>query len=283
MLRLLVVTLILTAVVVFPSSLEYYQSAMNAYINERYAEALQWFEKAVQLDPKIESFDSLVKLRMGICAFAIKDYQKAKAYLLPYRDQNPVAAKILQLIDQQQDTTEEWLKWIRSRTQPVISSESATSQKRKGVHPFFLIGIFIATFSGTLVIMLLLKKLKARKSSEIREVTLEEQLEKQMVEVRHLVEDVQNTSKTSQSFTKQDLEDLEKLESELNKLVEEVLKEGFSKTEEKVVLPNDEDPYEVLKKLEEKATYNEEDAELLSKTLEKIISSQEEKEQNPES
>ncbi|AEH51788.1 tetratricopeptide repeat protein [Pseudothermotoga thermarum] len=276
--KFLLFTFLIICAVVSANGLEYYLSAMNAYNKGMYAQALDWFEKAIQLDPKIESIDPLVKLRMGICAFAVRDYQKAKAYLSPYKDKDVVTTRILQMIDQGEPLTDEWLTWLRSRL-PSTSFEPRTTTK-KSVPILLLIGIFISTFSATLMLILFVNKLRARRLSIEKEIPVEEQLETQLNEVKQLLEEAGQTSASSKALTSQDLEDLEKLEQELSKLVEEVLKESSTKTEEKVTLISEENPYEILKKLEEKQTYSDEDAELISKTLEKIISNQEERSQS---
>ncbi len=104
--------LVLLSSVVLAGAMEYYNSALNAYAQGDYKRALEWFEMALKLEPRIESYDPLVKLRMGICAFMINDHAKAKAYLEPYESSNAVAASILKIIREGTKVTEEWMEWL---------------------------------------------------------------------------------------------------------------------------------------------------------------------------
>ncbi|MGE0033788.1 MAG: tetratricopeptide repeat protein, partial [Pseudothermotoga sp.] len=62
--RYMVVLLVLLSILSFSNALEYYNSALNAYTQGDYNRALEWFETALKLEPRIESYDPLVKLRM---------------------------------------------------------------------------------------------------------------------------------------------------------------------------------------------------------------------------
>lgn len=257
-----VVVLIFLSSVVLANAVEYYNSALNAYVQGDYKRALEWFETALKLEPKIESYDPLVKLKMGVCAFMINDHAKAKAYLEQYESNNAVAASILKVIREGKKVTEEWMVWLRSRipTSPPIQTQ--TSQKRAPV--LLILGVFTASFSMTfLVIKILMRK---KESLEERELTVEEKLERQLEEIGMVSKSVEQGARTVDFETD---EELQKLEAQINNIVREIISKESEKKENEIIVG--EDPFDILKRMEEKEKYSEEDAKLLSQIMQQLV------------
>ncbi|MCX7812579.1 MAG: tetratricopeptide repeat protein [Pseudothermotoga sp.] len=257
-----VVVLIFLSSVVLANAVEYYNSALNAYVQGDYKRALEWFETALRLEPKIESYDPLVKLKMGVCAFMINDHAKAKAYLEQYESNNAVAASILKVIREGKKVTEEWMVWLRSRipTSPPIQTQ--TSQKRAPVA--LILGVFTASFSVTfLVIKILMRK---KKSLEERELTVEEKLERQLEEIGMVSKSVEQGARTVDFETD---EELQKLEAQIDNIVREIISKEGEKKENEIIVG--EDPFDILKRMEEKEKYSEEDAKLLSQIMQQLV------------
>lgn len=257
-----VVVLIFLSSVVLANAVEYYNSALNAYVQGDYKRALEWFETALRLEPKIESYDPLVKLKMGVCAFMINDHAKAKAYLEQYESNNAVAASILKVIREGKKVTEEWMVWLRSRipTSPPIQTQ--TSQKRAPVA--LILGVFTASFSVTfLVIKILMRK---KESLEERELTVEEKLERQLEEIGMVSKSVEQGARTVDFETD---EELQKLEAQIDNIVREIISKEGEKKENEIIVG--EDPFDILKRMEEKEKYSEEDAKLLSQIMQQLV------------
>jgi len=259
---------------------EYYTSALNAYASENYKQALQWFEKAIQIEPSLESYDNLLKLKMGICAFAIGDLQKAKAYLEQYEKSNPIAAKILDLIRQGSQPTEEWMVWIRSRvsqTTPTVTSQEPFKEKRLPL--FLVLGVFTLSFSLTFLALYFLRK-RHKRSAEVLNTeeptveTLEAKVENSIGEVEKLIEEI-SVQENATTIAEND-EKLKEIEAQLDSIVQEILSKEQPK--QAAALSSQEDPFEILKKLEEKSVYDEEDAKILSDLMQKIINTPEKSE-----
>ncbi|HEY8542072.1 MAG TPA: tetratricopeptide repeat protein [Pseudothermotoga sp.] len=257
------------------ASNEYYASALNAYISGNYEQALQWFEKAVQIEPSLESYDSLLKLKMGICAFAIGDLQKAKTYLEQYQNTNPISKQILALIKQGTQPTEEWMTWIRARIPQTTPTPTELPQK-KGVSLLLIIGVFVVSFSVSFLAMYLLKKRKEKKvrvevskESTEQKIDVETQVESSISEVEKLVQEI---STSTQTPVVESDEKFKEIEAQLDSIVQEILSK--EKPKEETRLSSQDDPFEILKKLEEKTAYDEEDAKVLSDLMNKIINTQ---------
>ncbi|WP_052465262.1 tetratricopeptide repeat protein [Thermotoga profunda] len=270
----LVVWLVISVALVFASN-EYYTSALNAYISGNYEQALQWFEKAVQIEPSLESYDSLLKLKMGICAFAIGDLQKAKTYLEQYQNTNPISKQILALIKQGTQPTEEWMTWIRARIPQTTPTPTELPQK-KGVSLLLIIGVFVVSFSVSFLAMYLLKKRKEKKvrvevskESTEQKIDVETQVESSISEVEKLVQEI---STSTQTPVVESDEKFKEIEAQLDSIVQEILSK--EKPKEETRLSSQDDPFEILKKLEEKTAYDEEDAKVLSDLMNKIINTQ---------
>ncbi|MGJ8453719.1 tetratricopeptide repeat protein [Pseudothermotoga sp. U03pept] len=263
---------------------EYYTSALNAYASEKYEQALQWFEKAIQIEPSLESYDNLLKLKMGICAFAIGDLQKAKAYLEPYERSNPIAAKILDLIRRGGQPTEEWMVWIRSRVSQTTSTVTSQEPSKEKRLPLFLVlGVFTLSFSLTFLAVYFLRKrhkrtVAATNVEEPTVETLEAKVENSIGEVEKLIEEI-SVQENATTVAEND-EKLKEIEAQLDSIVQEILSKEQPK--QTVTLSSQEDPFEILKKLEEKNAYDEEDAKILSDLMQKIINTPERSEDERE-
>lgn len=270
-----VLTMIMLATFVFALN-EYYTSALNAYISGNYEQALKWFEDAVRIEPSLESYDNLLKLKMGICAFAIGDLQRARTYLEQYKDSNPIATQILTLIKQGAQPTEEWMTWIRSRIPQTTSAAPETPQK-SGASLLLILGVFVVSFSVSFLGLYFLKRRKEKKARVKRveepteqKVDVETQLESNINEVEELVKQI---STSTQIPVVESDEKFKEIEAQLDSIVQEILSK--EKPKEEIHLGGQDDPFEILKKLEEKPAYDEEDAKVLSDLMNKIISTQE--------
>lgn len=253
---------VLLSSVVLAGAMEYYNSALNAYAQGDYKRALEWFEMALKLEPRIESYDPLVKLRMGICAFMINDHAKAKAYLEPYESSNAVAASILKIIREGTKVTEEWMVWLRSRIPTSMPVQTQPSRRQAPV--LLVIGVFIASFS---VAFLMLRFLKRKKRViEQKEITVEEKLERQLEEIGMVSEGVTSDKRIINFETD---EELQKLEAQIDSIVQEIISRESEKKEADLVVG--EDPFDILKRMEEKEKYNEEDAKLLSQIMQQLV------------
>lgn len=255
---------------------EYYTSALNAYISGNYEQALKWFEDAVRIEPSLESYDGLLKLKMGICAFAISDLQRARTYLEQYKDSNPIATQILTLIKQGAQPTEEWMTWIRSRIPQTTLAAPETPQKR-GASLLLIVGVFVVSFSVSFLGLYFLRKGKEKKARVKRveepieqKVDVETQLEGNINEVEELVRQI---SASTQIPVVESDEKFKEIEAQLDSIVQEILSK--EKPKEEIHLGSQDDPFEILKKLEQKSAYDEEDAKVLSDLMNKIISTQE--------
>lgn len=262
------IVLVFLSSVVLAGAIEYYNSALNAYAQGDYKRALEWFEMALKLEPKIESYDPLVKLRMGICAFMINDHAKAKAYLEPYESSNAVAANTLKIIREGTKATEEWMVWLKSRIPTPMPIQTQPSKKQTPV--LLTVGVFIASFSVAFLMLRFLKKRK--KVIEEKEPTVEEKLERQLEEIGMVSEDVTKDKRIIDFETD---EELQKLEAQIDSIVQEIISKESEKKEIDLVVG--EDPFDILKRMEEKEKYSEEDAKLLSQIMQQLVNTPEDK------
>ncbi|MCD6551687.1 tetratricopeptide repeat protein, partial [Thermotoga sp.] len=126
-----------------------YTNALNAYLEGDYRRALRLFEESLQKDPMIEERDPFVKLKMGICAYAIGDYNKARAYLSNFPD-NVIAKEILSKLSVPE---KEWEKYVRSRAP---SEKAKTTETPKGFPTWLSITISGGTFLAVFLLQRLL-------------------------------------------------------------------------------------------------------------------------------
>lgn len=263
--RYLICVFALLSTLVFASAMEYYNSALNAYVQKDYKNALEWFETALKLDPSIESYDPLLKLRMGLCAFALKDYAKARAYLEPYESSNVVAANVLKAIREGTERSEEWMEWLRSRIPPPSPVQVQVTKKRSPV--LLAVGVFVISFALS---FLLLRMLRRKRPVEQEQPTVEEKLERQLEEIG-MVSNSLKEGKTVIDFETD--EELQKLEAQIESIVQEIISREGQKEEAEVSIG--EDPFAILKKMEEKDQYSEEDAKILSQIMQQLVNNPE--------
>ncbi|WP_041075457.1 tetratricopeptide repeat protein [Thermotoga caldifontis] len=263
--RYLICVFALLSTLVLASAMEYYNSALNAYVQKDYKNALEWFETALKLDPSIESYDPLLKLRMGLCAFALKDYAKARAYLEPYESSNVVAANVLKAIREGTERSEEWMEWLRSRIPPPGPVQVQVTKKRSPV--LLAVGVFVISFALS---FLLLRMLRRKRPVEQEQPTVEEKLERQLEEIG-MVSNSLKEGKTVIDFETD--EELQKLEAQIESIVQEIISREGQKEEAEVSIG--EDPFAILKKMEEKDQYSEEDAKILSQIMQQLVNNPE--------
>jgi len=329
----LVLLLALSIFVFSQNGMDYYSAGMNAYALGNYKEALEWFEKALELDPTIEQTDPYLKFRMGICAFMVKDFQKAKTYLSLYKD-NEVAQQMLKVIEKGVPE-EEWKKWLKipQETQETPQATETTVEKKRNFKSILLpLGISIVVFVSLFLVELKIMKLRElakiakqteqpkevapvevpetpQKTSEgVVEVPFEEIMRKEIEAIEELVQPMSSESESEMEEAKEEIsvEPAEKVESEVeSERIERTeireVREAFEKIgreegeveefdEDKIVEKAKEllesenermegisieeanlDPERVFEELEEKDTYNDEDARMLVLALKKSL------------
>ncbi len=145
-----------------PAAQQYYTAALSAMQMGDCSAAITWFEKALIEDPSIETLDPNVKLWMGICAYEIGDYAKAKDFLKLYPD-NELARTILRKIEMGISPEErEWelIKSLISRgisivQKPELPSTPSTAVEEGGKSPFLIFaGVFVVTFAALMILEL---------------------------------------------------------------------------------------------------------------------------------
>ncbi len=145
--------IVLTLSVVFGQSTiskaqEYYYSAEKAYRAQDFRTALLYYELALKEDSRIETDDVMIKYKMGIAAFMIGDYVKAKSYLAPYKG-NPNVDGLLRSIEDR-TKQDEWKKWLMrevltSATEMTVPQQTQSSGRQFNVFLFVII-LFVITF-----------------------------------------------------------------------------------------------------------------------------------------
>ncbi|WP_101511134.1 tetratricopeptide repeat protein [Thermotoga sp. KOL6] len=274
--NLVTLILLLFSLIVLASDL--YTNALGAYISGDYKRALELFEEALQEDPTIEERDPFVKLKMGICAYAIGDYEKARAYLSSFPD-NVIAQEILKKLNV---TEEEWEKYVKAKA-PIEKQESEKTSIKPSIWMLVVVsgGTFVVVyFLQRLIVTRLLKKPKVEEVIEERHEEIEEEPEAVLKEPP--------LSKGEEKLEEK-LDVLEELlggiEEKRGKAtegedvdVDEVLKKAKAILESSEEVPDDKtaeeinlDVDEVLKELESKEQYDEEDAKKLVLVLKKKL------------
>ncbi len=139
-----------------------------------------------------------------------------------------------------------------------------TQPSRRQAPVLLVIGVFIASFS---VAFLMLRFLKRKKRViEQKEITVEEKLERQLEEIGIVSEGVTSDKRIINFETD---EELQKLEAQIDSIVQEIISRESEKKEADLVVG--EDPFDILKRMEEKEKYNEEDAKLLSQIMQQLV------------
>ncbi|KHC93366.1 hypothetical protein Mc24_01354 [Thermotoga sp. Mc24] len=244
-----------------------YSSALNAYLEGDYRRALELFENALREDPTIEERDPLVKLKMGICAYATGDYEKARAYLSNFPD-NVVAQEILKRLSVPEEV---WKKYIETEK---AGSESKKAEATNSI-PFWLpVVVSAATFLSVFYLQrLLMKRLAIRsekKSSvaegipevfeELPEDTVEEISEEKPSETfAEKLDFLEELLGKVQESNREGYVDIDEVKNRARKILENSAEVPDDLTAEEVNL----DVEEVIKELEEKEAYDEKDARKL--------------------
>ncbi|MDK2785601.1 tetratricopeptide repeat protein [Thermotoga neapolitana] len=260
---------LLLSLTIFSNDL--YTNALNAYLEGDYRRALRLFEESLQKDPTIEERDPLVKLKMGICAYAIGDYEKARAYLSNFPD-NVIAREILNRLNVPQ---EEWEKYVRSKAP---SGKSKTTETSKG----FPTWLSIVVSGGTFLAVFLLQRLLIKRITRTPETAKE--AGKTLEEPEAIPEEIPALEEKKEADERLDvLEELlgriqEENTGEESLDVEEALKKAREIYERSEEVPDDLtaeeanlDVEETLKELEAKEEYTEEDARKLVLALKKKL------------
>uniref|UniRef100_A0A7V4NFJ3 Tetratricopeptide repeat protein n=1 Tax=Fervidobacterium pennivorans TaxID=93466 RepID=A0A7V4NFJ3_FERPE len=132
-------------------AIEYYSAAELSYKSGDYSTALKNYELALSTDPTIEGYDPQIKFKMGISAYMIGDYDKARSYLAGY--DNDFVRALLDSISQRK-AQDEWKKWISTYKPTTV--EEATQlvsqvQKESKTNLLPVLLIFVITFAVLLV------------------------------------------------------------------------------------------------------------------------------------
>ncbi len=144
-------------------AIEYYSAGELSYKSGDYVSALRNYEMAVSNDPTIEGYDPYIKFKMGISAYMIGNYDKAKSYLSGYS--SDFVDELLQSINKRQ-AQDEWKRWIL-KNRPLSSGVSTTvtnyslpQEKTSNRTYLIVIIIFISIFSILMFTELRILKLK---------------------------------------------------------------------------------------------------------------------------
>ncbi|ABR31239.1 hypothetical protein SU69_07050 [Thermosipho melanesiensis] len=147
-------------------AIEYYEAGINAYQQDNYQKALEYFEKALVLDPSIEGYDASLKFKAGICAFMIGNYDKAKAYLSSYTD-NPIVNKLIENIQKNSTETSEWKNWIQ-KYHPVEVPATTTTEAKSNFK--FILFLTTFTISFSILLFMEMRVWKAKKQIPSQEI-----------------------------------------------------------------------------------------------------------------
>ncbi|KAF2959339.1 tetratricopeptide repeat protein [Thermotoga sp. 38H-to] len=243
-----------------------YSSALNAYLEGDYRRALELFENALREDPTIEERDPLVKLKMGICAYATGDYEKARAYLSNFPD-NVVAQEILKRLSVPEEV---WKKYIETEK---AGSESKKAEATNSI-PFWLpVVVSAATFLSVFYLQRLLMKrlvIRSEKKSSVTEETpeiveklpestIEEISEESSEAFSEKLDFLEELLGKVQESNREGYVDIDEVKNRARKILENSAEVPDDLTAEEVNL----DVEEVIKELEEKEAYDEKDARKL--------------------
>ncbi|MEN3043187.1 MAG: hypothetical protein ABDH59_07850 [Fervidobacterium sp.] len=145
--------LLIFSIVAFSVSqkaIEYYSAAELSYKSGDYTTALRNYELALTTDPTIEGFDSYVKFKMGISAYMVGNYDKARGYLSGYN--TGFVKELLSSINKRQ-AQDEWKRWIIKHKPAVSEIPTQTSYdtpKSKPTNFILPIIIFLIIFIALL-------------------------------------------------------------------------------------------------------------------------------------
>lgn len=172
--------LVLITVIGFSTAqtgMEYYSAAELSYKSGDYKTALDNYEMALAADNTLEGYDPQVKFKMGISAYMIGNYDKARNYLAGY--DNDFVRNLLESISSRQ-TEDEWKRWIKQNnptTSEVVSQdEVSTSTAVTVTQPSSgssNVAIIIVIFSTTFVVLMIAEYRIYRVKRKVIELPLE--------------------------------------------------------------------------------------------------------------
>lgn len=155
--------LVVSALGMFQSrGAEYYSAAELSYRSGDYGRALMYYELAIIYDKTIESDDPNIKLKMGVSAYMIGDYDKALTYLSGYDTE--FAKSLVESLKAKKQQQEDWKRWLSSSR--VMRPEQGQGNQTKA--PFqlrtllLLVLVFTATFAALFYAELRVYKLRRR-------------------------------------------------------------------------------------------------------------------------
>ncbi|HCL99291.1 MAG TPA: hypothetical protein DHW87_05940 [Fervidobacterium sp.] len=172
--------LVLTTVIGFSTAqngMEYYSAAELSYKSGDYKTALDNYEMALAADNTLEGYDPQIKFKMGISAYMIGNYDKARNYLAGY--DNDFVRNLLESISSR-ETEDEWKRWIKQNnptTSEVVSQdEVSTSTAVTVTQPSSgssNVAIIIVIFSTTFVVLMIAEYRIYRVKRKVIELPLE--------------------------------------------------------------------------------------------------------------
>lgn len=141
---------------------EYYSAAELSYRSGDYGRALMYYELAIIYDKTIESDDPNIKLKMGICAYMIGDYDKAQTYLSGYDTE--FAKSLLESVRVRKKQQDDWKRWISSARS--MMPEQGKPQRTPSVLQLrtilILVLLFVSTFAALFFAEVRIYKLRRR-------------------------------------------------------------------------------------------------------------------------
>ncbi|HCZ05618.1 MAG: hypothetical protein PWP37_790 [Thermotogota bacterium] len=129
-----------------------YQEALNAYNAGEFERAIKLFEYVLQTYPKIESEVPEIKLYLGVSAFYVREYGKAKAYLQLFPE-SPLAQELLKKINEiEKVETSGQIDWggyrevqpSATNPQQSLQTEEATASSSNRILLVVMISSFVA-------------------------------------------------------------------------------------------------------------------------------------------
>jgi len=132
------------------NGIEYYSAAELSYKSGDYKTALDNYERAIAVDKTLEGYDPQIKFKMGVSAYMIGNYDKARNYLASY--DNEFVQELLESISSRQ-AQDEWKRWIKQNnptTAEITQLETSTTvtvvQPSNNNNTLILVIIFSMTF-----------------------------------------------------------------------------------------------------------------------------------------
>ncbi|GEM_PF-531041 len=172
--------LILITVIGFSTAqtgMEYYSAAELSYKSGDYKTALGNYEMALAADNTLEGYDPQIKFKMGISAYMIGNYDKARNYLAGY--DNDFVRNLLESISSRQ-IEDEWKRWIKQNnptTSEVVSQDEVpTSTAVTVAQPSSgssNVAIIIVIFSTIFVVLMIAEYRIYRVKRKVIELPLE--------------------------------------------------------------------------------------------------------------